>query len=147
MSICIHMSEELGRDCDDAERILRVLYKTFKEMISHRTSPETTPERFIQVYKQQLSKVYESFAGAEIVCRAGSECAAHFTQLVNWLQAADVFYTISDDMPMDETGKVLINSVFDYNRPSSKVKSVLNSIKNRSKKTASAAASADDAKE
>jgi formaldehyde-activating enzyme involved in methanogenesis len=130
----ISYSEELGRDCDDAERILRVLYKTFKEMISHRTSPETTPERFIQVYKQQLSKVYESFAGAEIVCRAGSECAAHFTQLVNWLQAADVFYTISDDMPMDETGKVLINSVFDYNRPSSKVKSVLNSIKNRSKK-------------
>ncbi|MBQ7828860.1 MAG: hypothetical protein IJ345_01140 [Clostridia bacterium] len=140
----IKTSEELGRDCDDAERILRVLYKTFKEMISHRTSPETTPERFIQVYKQQLSKVYESFAGAEIVCRAGNECAAHFTQLVNWLQAADVFYTISDDMPMDETGKVLINSVFDYNRPSSKVKSVLNAIKNRSKKIASAPA--EDAK-
>lgn len=126
----IKTSEEIGRDCDDAERILSVLYKTFKSLCAFRTSPENNPERFIQVYKQQLGNVYEALAVAKVVCASGSECVPHFNQLVTWLNQADVFNTISEDLPMDETGKVCIDVAFDYTKSSANdVKKYLEFVK------------------
>ena len=129
----IKTSEEAGRDCDDAERILQVVYDVFKDMCEYRTNPDNTPECFIQVYKQQLGKVYESLATAKTVMGAGSECRAHFKQLLTWLSQADVFNTISADTPMDEKGKVCINTLFDIN--DADVKRVLEYIRKGNKET------------
>lgn len=125
----VKTSEEIGRDCDDAERILRVAYEVFTELCAYRTNPDDNPERFIQVYSQQLGKVYEALATSKVVCSAGKDCKAHFNQIVSWLNYANTFNAISDDMPMDETGKVCINTPFDYNRgPKTDVIRVLNYI-------------------
>ncbi len=110
----IKTSEELGRDCDDAERILEVLYSVFKQICEYRTNPQNTPERFIQVYVQQLGNVYESIAGSATIISAGTECIAHFTQLTSWLNRSGVFKTISEQSPMDEKGEICINELFHY---------------------------------
>ena len=108
----IKTSEEAGHDCDDAERILHVVYDVFKDMCAYRTTPENTPECFIQVYKQQLGKVYETLATAKTVVAAGSECRAHFKQLLTWLYQTGVFNTISADTPMDDKGNVCIDTLY-----------------------------------
>ncbi len=112
----IKTSEEVGRDCDDAERILDVLYNIFVDMCAYRANIDNTPERFIQVYKQQLGNMYEALASAAVVFRAGSECKSHFNQLTTWLHQSKVFDTISDDNPWDAKGKVAIGLAFDYNK-------------------------------
>lgn len=127
----VKTSEESACDCDDAERILTVAYEIFKEMVSYRALPENNPERFMQVYRQQLDKIYEALAWSKIVVGAGEDCAAHFSQLVNWLNYAGTFKTISNDTPMDETGKICINVNYEYNSSDTKnnVKSILEKIK------------------
>jgi hypothetical protein len=130
----IKTSEESGRDCDDAERILQVIYEVFREMCEYRTNPENTPDCFIQVYKQQVGKVYESLATAKTVMGAGSECRGHFKQLLTWLYQAGVFNTISADTPMDEKGNVCINTLFDID--DADVKRVLEFIRKGNKDTA-----------
>jgi hypothetical protein len=100
-------------------------------MVSYRALPENNPERFMQVYRQQLDKIYEALAWSKIVVGAGEDCAAHFSQLVNWLNYAGTFKTISNDTPMDETGKICINVNYEYNSSDTKnnVKSILEKIK------------------
>jgi hypothetical protein len=112
----IKTSEELGRDCDDAERVLYVLYDIFKEMCEFRTTPQITPERFIQVYKQQIGHVFEAIATSKMVYTAGSDCHAHFNQFMAWINQADVFNTISDETPLDARGDVSISAVFNYKK-------------------------------
>ncbi len=124
----IKTSEELGRDCDDAERVLAVVYETFKALCDYRTNANNNPERFIQVYRQQLGNVYETLASASIVYSAGSECLAYFNQLVTWLNKSDVFHTISLDSPMDEQGNVSISALYEYNKSSDSTKKVLKYI-------------------
>lgn len=108
----IKTSEESGRDCDDAERILDVLYDVFYQMCAHRTNPDITPEYFIQVYRQQISKVYEALACSLIVCKSGSSCREQFLLITTWLNKANAFKTISVDLPMDDQGHVCINQEF-----------------------------------
>ena len=129
----IKTSEEQGRDCDDAERILSVLYNTFKSMCSYRTNPKNNPERFIQVYKQQLSKFYESLATAKTVFAATSECKAHFNNFVSWLNQCEVFNTISEDTPMDDTGKVCIDTAYDYRKAKDSSDKILEFIRRGAK--------------
>lgn len=93
----VKTSEESGRDCDDAERILRVVYNVFMDLCEHRASPDTYSDRFIQVYKQQIGKFYEALANANIVVAAGAECRSHYNQLTDWLNKAGVFNTIAED--------------------------------------------------
>lgn len=129
----IKTSEEQGRDCDDAERILSVLYNTFKSLCTYRTNPKNTPERFIQVYKQQLGKFYEALATAKTVFAATSECKAHFNNFVSWLNQCDVFNTISEDNPMDDTGRVCIDTAYDYRKAKDNADKILEFIRRGAK--------------
>ena len=122
----IKTSEEIGRDCDDAERIVAVIYDTFFKFCSYRTSPQNTPERFIQVYKQQLGKVYETLAVSKQICAAGTECYALFNLFTLWLNQSEAFKTISDDTPMDDKGNISIDSPY---APSAEVRRYLDCIK------------------
>ena len=142
----IKTSEESGRDCDDAERILTVIYDTFKELCEYRTNPELTPECFIQVYKQQLGNVYEALATSKTVVSAESDCKAHFKQLTTWLSQADVFSNISSDTPMDEKGKVCINCAFSE-KDSNDVKRILEFVATGMKKPVEKDDQADEPKE
>ncbi len=145
LAYMVRTSEELGRDCDDAERILDVIYSTFKKMCEYRTTPQNTPERFIQVYKQQLNKVYEALATASTIMAAGSECRAHFNQLTSWLNQADVFKTISMDTPMDDKGNVCIDTIFDFMKNPS-TKAILDFIRTGCNEKTSAPAPAEEEK-
>lgn len=110
----VKTSEEVGCDCDDAERIIAVAYEVFKDMCSYRTDPAVSPEAFTQVYRQQLGNVYEGLAGSKMVVAAESECVSYFNELVSWLSKNEIFNTISIESPMDESGKLVINERFDY---------------------------------
>ncbi len=124
----IKTSEELGRDCDDAERILNVIYNIFNELCSYRTNPENSPECYIHVYKQQTGKVFESLASAKTVVDSAAEAKAHFKQIVTWLNQTGVFNMVSADTPMDEKGNVCINTPFNSD-DNSNVKKILEYIR------------------
>ena len=54
----------------------------------------------------------ETLATAKTVVAAGSECRAHFKQLLTWLYQTGVFNTISADTPMDDKGNVCIDTLY-----------------------------------
>ncbi|MBO5897790.1 MAG: hypothetical protein J6R04_02135 [Clostridia bacterium] len=132
----VKTSEEIGRDCDDAERILHVAYDVFLDMISYRTNPENNPERFIQVYRQQLGKVYEALASARVVVAAEQDCRPHFNQMTSWLNYANTFNSIPEDTSMDEKGHVRIDANFDIRSSNSSVGKILSYIESNGKTTA-----------
>ncbi|MBE6631105.1 MAG: hypothetical protein E7623_00225 [Ruminococcaceae bacterium] len=109
----IKTSEELGRDCDDAERILKVAYNVFRDITEFRTNSVNTPERFIQVYRQQLDNVFEAVAGSKLVCNSGANSRDYFNNIAMWLNRSNTFKTVCIDNPMDETGKICVNSNYD----------------------------------
>lgn len=123
----VKTSEELGCDCDDAERILSVAYDVFKDICGHRANPETNPERFMQVYKQQLHNVYKGLADTNVVWSAKKDCKDHYKEFVTWMNLAGFFNTISTETPMDDCGNVLINTEYDY-KSNPKVMDILTAI-------------------
>ena len=108
----VKTSEELNRDCDDAERILKVLYSIFVEFCEYRTNSLEYPERFIKVYGQQLGNFYEAIAGLKLVQTAG-ERKTIFNQFVDWFNKNDVFNSVSEIAPVDEDGKIRMDAAFD----------------------------------
>lgn len=132
----VKTSEEMERDCDDADRIMKVLYKTFIEMIAFRTNPETNPKWFVSVYNQQLNKFYEAFAEIDFVYKAGKNCEKYFRHLVQWLNDIGLFLDVDRSRYMiDEKGKIIIDQPFDlYSSDNASVLSVLNKIKEIKKK-------------
>lgn len=133
----VKTSEENGRDCDDAERILDVLYSTFKMICDYRTQSEAYPDRFIHVYMQQLDNFYEALAGAGVVCTAGTACESAFGLIVNWLSQSNAFKAISADVPMDDRGNICIDLPYDATKAyaGTDAKKLLDAIK-ASKKNA-----------
>ncbi len=112
----IKLCEEIGRDCDDAERILSVLYKVFKEFITFRINPEQNVERFLQVYHQQLVNFYKALASSDVIVKAGVHCKNYFNQIVDWLNSSGLFLDISVNNPLDENGHIAINFLFEYGK-------------------------------
>ena len=126
----IKTSEEIGRDCDDAERILEVLYDTFYKICAYRTNPATNPECFIALYKHELDKIYTAVAASQLVFSAGAEAEAIFNIFTLWLNQAGTFRTISDDVPMDDRGNVCIETPY---APLEDAKRLIDAIKQNKK--------------
>jgi hypothetical protein len=111
-------SEELGRDCDDAERIIDVLYRTFRSIIEHRANPESNQERFIQMYKHEIQVAFDHIVATSVV--QGDDKSEDADVLVRakafeqWLTGNRTFFTIADDAAIDEKGNVCINAHFDF---------------------------------
>ena len=108
LAYLIKTSEESSLDCDDAERIIKVAYKTFLAYCKSRTPMDAASERFMQVYKQQLQHVYR--AVADYVCTYnGTEYEAYFNQFATWLNSCGAFKDISTAFEaVDEKGEVQI---------------------------------------
>ena len=114
----IKTTEELGRDCDDAERILDVIYDTFYKMCAYRASGEEMNDRFIKIYTQQLGRFYNSVAASRYICRTETDCKSNFDELVSWLNRSGVFKSVAKVSPIDGYGRVRINKNFDYTEAS-----------------------------
>lgn len=108
----IKTREEGARDNDDADRIIKVLYKVFCDIIESKVSPETYPDRFIRIYKQQIQKFYEAIASIDLVVKAGKDARIYFKQVIDWINGAGLFLDINGTLPFDEEGKILINEPF-----------------------------------
>lgn len=109
-------SEESSLDCDDAERILTVAYDTFVELVSHR-APKNQPEKFIQIYKQQIEKVYISILSYAEKIKTSSgdnDLKSIFTSFIGWLNYADTFRNIDPQRPVNSRGEVVINDTVTY---------------------------------
>ena len=110
-------NEESGNDCDDAERIIEVAYETFEKLVTYRTPKKAFPERFIQLYKHEISNVYKGIANTAVKICASSAFGNNedaienaFNQIVFWLNYADTFRAIGADSEcIDEMGEILIN--------------------------------------
>jgi len=124
----IKTSEEIDRDCDDAERILCVLYTVFKEMIGTRVSADKTPERFRQIYCQQLINFYQAFARIKFVTKAGKNCESYYAELVEWMNQAELFLDIDEN-----DGTAAINKRFDFHKKEYKIKPMLEQIAKEAK--------------
>ncbi len=107
----VKTSEEIGNDCDDAERVLDVAYETFKEICAFRTNPKEIPENFIKVYMHHLKQVYESILEFKVV--NGDE--DQFNLVASWLYEAGVFSAIDEDNPFDAKGEIKIKERYSYN--------------------------------
>lgn len=87
----IKVSEEISRDCDYAERIVMTCYDVFKDIIAYRANPDNNPELYINVYKQQLEKVYVSLATCKTVASLGADCGNFLDQTIGWLESLNTF--------------------------------------------------------
>ncbi len=106
----VKTSEESSMDCDDAERIIRVVYKTFLDYCKSKTPMDSAPERFIQVYKHQLQHVYRAVAEYVCVSNNGVEYEDYFNQFATWLNSCGTFMSISSSFEsINEFGEVVIN--------------------------------------
>lgn len=110
----VKTSEESSLDCDDAERIIKVVYETFLEYCKSRTPMDTAPDRFMQIYTQQLQHVYN--AVADYVCTfEGKEYIAYFNQFASWLNNAGTFKSISSSFEaINEKGEIQIIENVNY---------------------------------
>lgn len=125
----IKTSEEASRDCDYAERIIKTSYEVFKDIVSYRANPSTTPELFLNIYKQQLGKVFESFAGSKTVKTLGEDCDKFVMQIIGWLESQNTFVV----QPLDEEGGNSLKGKFSY-EDFDKVEAKVNEIKAQAKK-------------
>ena len=137
-------AEELGRDCDDAERILTVIYDTFYKLCAYRASGEDMADRFVKVYQQQLGKVYSALAASSVVCDTGNSAVETFKGIVDWINKAEAFKDIPGGASTDGFGKVRITENFNYKKDSD-VLSYLNFIVNGGSKRKAKAEDAEEA--
>ncbi len=125
----IKTSEEASRDCDYAERIIKTSYDVFKDFIAYRANPSTTPELFLNVYKQQLTKVFESFADSKTVRTLGEDCDKFVSQIIGWLESQNTFVV----QPLDDESGTSLKGKFSY-EDFPEVKTQVDEIKTQAKK-------------
>ncbi len=110
----VKTSEESLRDCDDAERIIAVAYDVFLDICKFRANPELFLDRFIKIYRWELSKVFEGILSTKMVLSEEHNCKSYIEQFAAWFNSSKVFQDISDALPLDDSGNLNISDKFDY---------------------------------
>ncbi len=110
----VKSSEESGRDCDDAERILTVAYDIFLDICKFRANPESVTDRFIKIYKHELGLVYEKLLLNKVIFESIKDWKSFVDQFSAWFDSEAVFQDISDDMPLNADNTLNIGNKFKY---------------------------------
>lgn len=125
----IRSSEESSLDCDDAERIIKVAYEVFLELIEYR-APRNQPDVFERIYNHEVdTKIYPSITNyAEEKAKKTknnnkSDSKEEFTeeyqslcrQLLDWIYDTGSFMRVSSDIPTDVNGDVIIDQRLTFN--------------------------------
>ncbi|MBE6636997.1 MAG: hypothetical protein E7618_04255 [Ruminococcaceae bacterium] len=114
LAYLVKKNEENRRDCDDAERILNVLYNTFVKIIAYRLSPKTYPDLFLQVYKQQLNHFYRAIVSLDAVRNADGNCEQHYRSVLDWINQTELFLTFSRAKPFDNNDEPVFDQFYEY---------------------------------
>ncbi len=107
----VKTDEEADRDCDDAERVLRVAYRLFVELCEHRADRYTNTETFREIYVHELKKVFEGFAGSYSMRRSEIP-RAYFDRVASWLNSAGTFLDIPETDMLDADGSIRIDKFY-----------------------------------
>ena len=111
----VKSSEESGRDCDDAERIISVAYDIFLDICKFRANPDQDLiDRFIKIYKHELSLVYERLLLNKVIFENIKDWKAFIDQFSAWFDNVKIFQDISDDMPINADGTLNIANKFNF---------------------------------
>lgn len=114
----IKASEESSRDCDDADRLLKVTSKIFTELCRAKTS---NPEHFADIYEAQLNNLYGAFAASYAVRKEKADMSAYFSRVVQWVNGAGAYRMIPESRGINADGSV---NYVDYT-PSKDVRNAL----------------------
>lgn len=129
----VKSSEETGRDCDDAERIISVAYDIFMDICSCRANPVDYTDRFIEIYKHELGLVYEGLLLNKVVFEDILNWNSFIRQFSSWFTGCNIFQAISEDMPLNADETLNMSAKFDYENAEN-IKSKFNAIKSVDKK-------------
>ena len=110
----VKTSEESLRDCDDAERIISVAYDIFLDICTFRANPELFLDRFMKIYRWELSKVFEGILTTKMVLSDPAGSKSYVDQFASWFNSSKVFQDISDAKPLNEDGTLNISDKFNY---------------------------------
>ncbi|MCQ2385386.1 MAG: hypothetical protein MJ078_01740, partial [Clostridia bacterium] len=100
----VKSTEENARDCNDAERILRVAYELLMEVCRRKTGGDDSC--FAAVYTAQTDGFYEHFALSDRV-RKASGPRVYMERIIGWLDESGLFRRIPDDDRYEKDGKTL----------------------------------------
>ncbi len=148
----IKTSEESMRDCDDAERILRVANKLFYEFCAFKVKPEVNPVVFGEIYMQQLTSLFLALAKGSTVTgikkqssfdRQGENAKQFFNAMVSWVNDTGNFLAVPDGM-LDESGNLAINAPF---VPTAEIENALEARLDKPEKPVEKTAEKTDGKE
>ena len=137
----VKCSEELGCDCDDAERIVIIADSIFKLICGAHADMKNNPDRFILVYNQQLDKIYEALASARFIIDAKRDCRDQYSAFLAWLHQSHAFDAISNDADDNEVAIININARYNI-ASNQKITNILDKIAGT--KVEEAASSEDD---
>jgi hypothetical protein len=86
----IKVLEEADRDCDDAEKILRVGYETLLKFCKAKLAKDNEEELY-HIYLFQLQKFVEALYSDEDTRRLGDEAYSYVDRIITWANTNDCF--------------------------------------------------------
>lgn len=114
----VKLSEESGRDCDDAERIVSVAYEVFLDICTYRANPHTDLDMFLEIYDHNLNRFVEGILNTKMVVEDEGYCDEYIDKLLAWITNNNAFKSMSEEVPFTTTGELNMNGIFKYEEDS-----------------------------
>lgn len=99
----VKASEEAARDCDDADRLLKITSEIFKSICRHKTS---NPEHYVVIYKEQLDALYEAYASSYAVQKEKRSKEAYFNRVIEWVNSIGAYRDVHDSRGINPDGSI-----------------------------------------
>ncbi len=99
----VKASEEAARDCDDADRMLKITSDIFKGICRHKTS---NPEHYVVIYNAQIDALYEAYASSYAVQKERSSKQAYFSRVVEWVNSLGAYCPVHEVRGINPDGSI-----------------------------------------
>ncbi len=99
----VKASEEAARDCDDADRLLKITSDLFKDICRYKTS---NPEHYVVIYKAQLDALYEAYASSYAVQKERSSKEPYFNRVVEWVNSIGAYCDVHSSRGINPDGSI-----------------------------------------